>query len=191
MRRSISIIVTATALGGFAGATVIIWRRNPRVGTTFVNSVVNPRLVRRGLAGGRASEIGTLEHIGRRSGVRRLTPVHPEPTPEGFRVVVPLGPHSQWAQNVLAAGHCRLQLHGLVYDLDEPTMIPASEAEKLPRAVRGAMAALGFQYLRLHTFASHPGRLEPAELDASVSGQQSTGQTSARDLVGELVSSTH
>ncbi len=191
MRRSISIIVTATALGGFAGATVIFWRRNPRVGTTFVNSVVNPRLVRRGLAGGRASEIGTLEHIGRRSGVRRLTPVHPEPTPEGFRVVVPLGPNSQWAQNVLAAGHCRLQLHDRVYDLDEPAMIPASEAEKLPWAVRGAMAAVGFQYLRLHTFASHPGRLEPAESDASVSGQQSAGQTSARDLVGEPVSSTH
>ena len=132
MRRSISIIVTVAALGGLAGATVIIWRRNPRVGTTFVNSVVNPRLLRRGLAGGGASEIGTLEHVGRRSGVRRLTPVHPEPTPEGFRVVVPLGPDSQWARNVLAAGHCRLQLHDRVYDLDEPTMIPASEAEDLP-----------------------------------------------------------
>ena len=47
-------------------------------GPMFVNTVVNPRLLRRGLAGGGASEIGTIEHFGRRSGVRRLTPVHPE-----------------------------------------------------------------------------------------------------------------
>ena len=75
-----------------------------------------PRLLQRGLAGGAKSEIGTLEHFGRMSGVRRLTPVHPEPTPAGFRVMVPLGSHSQWARNVLAAGHCRLQLHDVVYN---------------------------------------------------------------------------
>lgn len=191
MRRIVSIIAAPAVLGGVVGGAVIVWRRNPRVGTAFVNSVVNPRLLRRGLAGGGASEIGTLEHFGRRSGGRRLTPVHPEPTPEGFRILVPLGPHSEWARNVLAAGHCRLQLHDLVYDLDEPTMIPAGDAEDLPLAVRGLMLALGFEYLKLRTFGANPGSLEPAEAYALKSDRPSSGQTAARDPAAALVSSTH
>ena len=130
MRRFVGIISVAAALVAAAGGAVIVWRRDPRVGSAFVNSVVNPRLLRRGLAGGAKSELGTLEHVGRVSGVLRLTPVHPEPTPEGFRVLVPLGPHSQWARNVIAAGHCRLQLHDVIYELDEPKLDPG---ERGPR----------------------------------------------------------
>jgi hypothetical protein len=156
-------ISAAAVLGTIMAGALIVWRRNPRIGTAFVNSVVDPVLVRRGLAGGGRSEIGTLEHIGRRSGIRRLTPVHPEPTPDGFRIIVPLGSHSEWARNVLVAGHCRLQLHDIVYDLDEPLMLPASDVDDLPRAVRGIMAALGFHYLQLRTFDVHPGTLEAAQ----------------------------
>ena len=163
MRRVFSVIAAMAALAGIVGGAVFAWRRNPRIGTAFVNSVVNPRLVQRGLAGGGASEIGRLEHIGRTSGVRRLTPVHPEPTRGGFRILVPLGAQSQWARNVLAAGHCRLQLHDLVYELDEPTMIAASQAADLPRAVRAVISALGFEYLVMRTFGARPGTLEPAE----------------------------
>jgi hypothetical protein len=143
-----------------------MWRRNPRIGTAFVNSVVNPVVVRRGLAGDGRSELGTLEHVGRRSGVRRLTPVHPEPTPVGFRVIVPLGRRSEWARNVMAAGHCRLQLHDQVFDLDEPAMIEASEAKDLPRPLRRVLRALGFRYLTLHRFAVHRGGLDPEQRDA-------------------------
>jgi deazaflavin-dependent oxidoreductase (nitroreductase family) len=145
---------------------VIYWRRNPRSGTRFVNSIVNPTLLRRGLAGGRASEIGTIEHFGRTSGVRRLTPVHPEPTEDGFRIIVPLGGQSHWARNVLAAGHCRLQFHDVVYDLDEPAMVPAGSVDHLPAAVRRVASGLGFEYLRLRTFASNPGVLNPVESGA-------------------------
>jgi hypothetical protein len=189
MRRVVSIIAAGAALGGGVGGTVIFWRRNPRVGAAFVNSVVNPGLIRRGLAGGAASEIGTLEHVGRRSGTRRLTPVHPEPTLEGFRVVVPLGRQSEWARNVLSAGHCRLQLHGLVYDLDEPAMIPASEVGDLPRIVRGVMAALGFQYLKLRTFGENEGILEPADDDAFAVDPPAPGHALAPDHADDLVSS--
>jgi hypothetical protein len=154
-------IVAVLALVAAVRLAVRAWRENPRIGTAFVNSVVNPALLRRGLAGGRASEIGTLEHFGRRSGLRRLTPVHPEPTKGGFRVLVPLGPQSQWARNVLVAGHCRLHLHGQVFDLDEPVTVAAAEAGDLPWVVRRLMTALGFQYLYLHTFATRPGDLEP------------------------------
>ena len=146
-------IIPLAVLTAFAAFALRAWRRNPRMGTAFVNTVVNPLLLHRGLAGGGRSEIGTLEHVGRRSGVERTTLVHPEPIPDGFRVLVPLGMESQWARNVLAAGHCRLHLHGTVYDLDEPAMMPGAKATDLPRLVRRIMGALGVQYLRLHTFA--------------------------------------
>ena len=163
-------IVTLFALPAVTGAALVaaarMWRRNPRIGTAFVNSVVNPALLRRGLAGYGRSEIGTLEHVGRKSGVRRLTPVHPEPTPAGFRIIVPLGMRSEWARNVIAAGHCRLLLHDQVLDLDEPAMVDAGEAQDLPWPLGRVLAALGFRYLNLRTFASHPGSLEMAEGDA-------------------------
>jgi deazaflavin-dependent oxidoreductase (nitroreductase family) len=163
MRRIVAICGASAVLAALVTGTVVVWRRNPRIGTTFVNAVVNPGLLRRGFAGGEKSEIGTIEHFGRKTGTRRLTPVHPEPIPDGYRIVVPLGEHSEWARNVLAAGHCRLQLHDHVYELDEPAMIQASDARDLPRIVRGVMQALGFQYLTLRTFAVNAGVLKPLE----------------------------
>ena len=163
-------VVTLLAVPAVTGAALVagegMRRRNPRIGTAFVNSVVNPALLRRGLAGYGRSEIGTLEHVGRKSRTRRLTPVHPEPTPAGFRIIVPLGTRSEWARNVIAAGHCRLLLHDQVFDLDEPAMVDAGEAQDLPWPLRRLLAALGFQYLNLRTFASHPGSFEMAEVDA-------------------------
>ena len=105
MRKIVKLMAVPAVTGGAVVAGASLWRRNPRIGTAFVNSVVNPALLRRGLAGYGRSEIGTLEHVGRKSGVRRLTPVHPEPTPTGFRIIVPLGMRSEWARNVIAAGH--------------------------------------------------------------------------------------
>ena len=164
MRRLIRWLVALVALVATMGGAVAYWRRHPRIGTHLVNAVVNPLLLRRGLAGGERSEIGMLEHVGRVSGTRRLTPVHPERTPDGFRIVVPLGAHSEWARNVVHAGHCRLQLHDKVYELDEPALVPAGEASDLPTVVRTLMGALGFEYLTLRTFAEHPGSLEAAEV---------------------------
>ena len=83
-----------------AAALVAAWRRNPRIGTRFINEVVNPYLVARGIAGAGRSELGTLEHVGRRTGTRHLTPIRPVPTEDGFRIMVPLGPKSEWARNV-------------------------------------------------------------------------------------------
>jgi hypothetical protein len=167
MRKRSSIAAVVTAVAAVGGGAIVLWRRDPRLGSGFVNSVVNPRMLRQGLVGGAGSELGTLEHVGRTSGIRRLTPIHPEPTPEGFRIMVPLGPHSQWARNVLAAGHCRLQWRDVIYELDEPAMIPASEVRDLPSTVRGTMGALGFEYLTLRTFRSAPGAFEPDETVAT------------------------
>ncbi len=150
------------------GVGVWAWRRNPRMGTRLMNDRVNPLLLRHGVSGEPGSEIGILEHVGRRSGVRRLTPVHPEPTADGFRIVVPLADRSEWARNVMAAGHCRLELQGTIHELDEPVLLPPAEVEGIAGPVRWATSALGFRYLRLHRFAQAPGTLgandEPAEL---------------------------
>ncbi|HEY5630066.1 MAG TPA: hypothetical protein VIR16_11200 [Candidatus Limnocylindrales bacterium] len=186
MRKVALILAVPVALCAAAGAAVVAFRRNPRIGSAFVNTVVNPRLLQRGLAGGAKSELGTLEHVGRTSGIRRLTLVHPEPTVEGFRIMVPLGPNSHWARNVIAAGHCRLQLHETVYDLDEPAIIPAAEADHLPGPVRWLVGALGFQYLKLRTFAANPGSLEAEPADASAAQQPAEPESAAAPDAGEL-----
>ena len=156
MRRNAVVLAVPVAIGALLVEAATTWRRHPRFGTAFVNSVVNPALVRRGLAGRGRSEIATLEHVGRRSGIKRFTPVHPETTQDGFRIVVPLGMQSEWARNVIAAGHCRMELHEQVFDLDEPTLVEAGEMKDLPWPLRRVMTALGFKYLNLRTLAAHP-----------------------------------
>ena len=107
-------------------------------------------------AGNGTSEIATLEHVGRRSGIKRLTPVHPEATQKGFRIVVPLGMQSEWARNVMAAGHYRIHLHDQVFALDQRAMVDTGEANDLPGPLRRVMASLGFKYLDLRSLAAHP-----------------------------------
>jgi hypothetical protein len=155
------LVVLIGVLVAAAGVSVLAWRHNPRMGTRLTNDVVNPLLVRRGISGAGRSELGTLEHVGRRTGTRHLTPIHPVPTEDGFRIVVPLGPKSQWAQNVLNAGHCRLQLHDIVYDLDEPVLLAAGELPDIAMPVARVLDALGVQYLLLRRFAERPGVLDP------------------------------
>jgi deazaflavin-dependent oxidoreductase (nitroreductase family) len=150
---SIRTIGAATLVACILGASAAaIRRRNPRIGTRFMNGVVDRAIVRGKFAGGRSSEIGMLEHVGRRSGVRRQTPVHPVPTADGFRIIVPLGRESRWAMNVLSAGHCRLRLHDRAYELDEPAMVPPSMVAGLGPVARRVEGALGFQYLLLRRF---------------------------------------
>ena len=54
-------------------------------------------------------------------------------------------------------------------------MVDAAEAQDLPWPLGRVLAAVGFQYLNLRTFASHPGCLEMAEgdvLDADASNAE-------------------
>lgn len=158
MRRLFMAIVASIAI---MVGLIAFWRRNPRIGSARLNRVVNPALLGRGVAGAGRSELCVLEHFGRHSGTRHLTPLHAVPTDDGFRIMVPLGLKSQWAQNVLAAGHCRMQLHDVVYELDEPRLLPAGAMPELSSLTRSVTGGLGFLHLRLHTFAEHPGMLEP------------------------------
>jgi hypothetical protein len=157
------VAVAAFIIAALVGGLVAAWVRNPRIGSGRMNRFVNPILMGRGLAGRGRSEIGTIEHVGRTSGIRRLTPVHPVPTEDGFRFIVPLGLRSEWARNVVAAGHCRLQLHDTVYELDEPRLVAPGTISGLAEPGRVIAGRLGMLYLEVHTFASRPGTLEPAD----------------------------
>lgn len=156
------IMFAAAAAGVYAFARW--WRQNRRVGADFVNRIVNPWLERRGAIRGSRGELALIEHVGRKSGTVRRTPIHPVPTRNGFRIIVPIGERSEWARNVLAAGHCRLVLGDRIIELDEPVLETPSEVPDLPRPVRVLFEWLGFRYLRLRTFReARPGAVVPEE----------------------------
>lgn len=157
MRRALLVVVGTV---GLVAGVAAWWRRHPRAGAGWMNKVVDPWLVRQGVVGSSNGEIGLLEHVGRNSGVVRVTPVHPVRTADGFRIVVPLGVESQWALNVVAAGHCRLQVGEVVHELDEPVLVGPCSVDGLPKPAARAMDWLGFRYLVLRQFAEHEGTLD-------------------------------
>jgi deazaflavin-dependent oxidoreductase (nitroreductase family) len=147
-------VIVLGLLGGAVGA-VAWWRRHPRTGAEYVNRVIDPWLVRSGLIEKSDGELGLVEHVGRVSGAVRMTPVHPVATADGYRIVVPLGATSQWAQNVLAAGHCRLEVGGVVHRLDEPKLVSPISVAGIPPIAAHVLDWLGFRYLQLHRLADH------------------------------------
>jgi hypothetical protein len=81
MRRLLAVV----GVIGLVTAIADWWRRHPRVGASYVNHVVDPWLLRRGIVAESAGEIGLIEHVGRVSGTVRHTPVHPVATEHGYR----------------------------------------------------------------------------------------------------------
>jgi deazaflavin-dependent oxidoreductase (nitroreductase family) len=125
----------------------------------FVTHRFNPLVTRFGLAGGRRSPWAILEHVGRTSGTTYRTPISLVTSPTADHVYVRLsyGPDVHWLKNVRAAGHCRVQVHETILELDEPAVVPASENLLVPPRVRAALERAGRQYLRLHILERVPG----------------------------------
>ncbi len=164
------LLLFAAAVGLYGAARW--WRRNRRVGADIVNRVIDPWLVRRGLIKASREELGLIEHVGRRSGTVRRTPIRPMPSADGFRIIVPIGERSEWARNVLAAGHCRLVLGDRVLELDQPVLETPAEVPGLPRPVRALFDWLGFRYLRLRTVGeTQPDALAPTIERTPIAGE--------------------
>ena len=91
---------------------------------------------------GRGS-LADLEHIGRRSGTLRHTPLRAFRTADSVVVGINFGSRSDWLLNIRAAGHCRMRLGDQLLELGVPTVVPVREG------VRGMpwWFGLGLRYL--------------------------------------------
>ena len=145
---------------------VVVWMRYTRIGAGFANDVVNPWLIAQGASGSGGSELATLEHVGRRSGIPRRTPLHAIPSDDGVRFAVPLGDRSEWARNVVAAGRCRMQYHDMVVELDQPRLLAPTEDPAMAPLTGRLTELLGWKYLTLHRVDERPGTLEPVDASA-------------------------
>lgn len=111
----------------------------PRALTRLTRGAVNRMTLH--LAGHAA--FADLEHVGRRSGTVRHTPVRAFRS--GGTVVIGLnfGRQSDWYRNIEAAGTCRLRLAGEQLTLGAPVLVPAEEgAGSMPWAFRFALRHL-------------------------------------------------
>jgi deazaflavin-dependent oxidoreductase (nitroreductase family) len=75
-----------------------------------------------------------LEHVGRKSGTVRHTPVRAFRSGDTVIVGLNFGRQSDWYQNIKAAGTCRMRLGGEQLTLGAPALVPAAvRAENLVR----------------------------------------------------------
>ena len=75
--------------------------------------------------------LGTLEHIGRKSGKRYRTPLLVFKTHDGYAVLIGYGPHTDWLTNVLAGGPTVLRKRGRAVALVNPRVVSKAEAADL------------------------------------------------------------
>ena len=151
----------AAAAGGTA---VLVWQESRKpVGERFsrarrfANETADPLLLQFGLVGGRTSRLACIEHVGRRTGTIHRTPVYPRLTEDAVIIALPLGEASQWAQNIIAAGRCRMQYRDTLHELDEPMIVTPGELGGLPPPVLRRAERLGLRYLRLRRVSEVPG----------------------------------
>jgi deazaflavin-dependent oxidoreductase (nitroreductase family) len=154
MKRTIRLLAIAGIAIGVTRVARSLRRGDLRA---FVTHRFNPVVMRFGLAGGKASPWGIVEHTGRTSGSTYHTPIYGRTHGDFAYIRLPYGTDVHWVRNIQAAGHCRMQLHETIYDLDEPAIIPASENPMVPASARRALERTGRMYLRLHILGRAPG----------------------------------
>ncbi|UXA20929.1 nitroreductase family deazaflavin-dependent oxidoreductase [Mycobacterium sp. SMC-4] len=78
--------------------------------------------------------LGTLEHVGRKSGRRYRTPLLVFRTQDGFAILIGYGLETDWLKNVLAGGPTVLHKRGQAIALSNPEVMTKAEAEPLVTA---------------------------------------------------------
>jgi len=71
-----------------------------------------------------------LEHVGRKTGIVRHTPVRAFRSGDTVVVGLNFGRQSDWYQNIKTAGTCRMRLAGEQFTLGAPTLVPAAQGVK-------------------------------------------------------------
>jgi deazaflavin-dependent oxidoreductase (nitroreductase family) len=112
--------------------------RIARFSTRYANRILGP--VTWYLPG-----FGRIEHVGRRSGTHRVSPMMAFRSPDGRQLTFALtyGPGAQWVRNVLAAGEFRYgsRKSGTVR-LVEPEVVHDPGRRAMPRLVRQMLAVM-------------------------------------------------
>ena len=75
--------------------------------------------------------LGTLEHVGRKSGKRYRTPLLVFPTHDGYALLIGYGLQTDWLKNVLAGGPAVLRKRGRAVELGNPQVVSKAEAAVL------------------------------------------------------------
>ena len=101
---------------------------------TRVNLAVTNRIT--GLIAGWAPWFCIIEHVGRRSGTVRRTPLNIFRRGDRYVVALTYGPNVQWLKNVLAAGGCRILTRGRWVTLAEPRRFRDPSRREVPWVVR-------------------------------------------------------
>ena len=164
--------VIAAGAAGVAGGIVALRRRAdkaemaPRayLAGTFRHLVahrLDPIVTRLGLGGDRVSGWAVLEHVNRATGVTHRMPVFPRLSGTTAYIPVPYSEDAQWVQDVMAAGHCRVQLHERVYELDEPRIVGGDDVEAVWPLGRRFARRIGAKYLALHRLSDVVGTFAP------------------------------
>lgn len=112
----------------------------PRGVTKFNRRVANPVL--RHLSG--IGPFVEVEHVGRRSGLVRRTPLFAFRSGDAFTVALTYGPDVDWLKNTKAAGRARLHLGQRVLDVGPPVHLPTEVGlSRMPALVRVFLPWIG------------------------------------------------
>ena len=108
---------------------------------TRVNLAVSNRILKP--VAWRAPWFGVLEHVGRRTGTVRQTPLNIFYRGDGRWVVaLTYGPDVEWLKNVNAAGGCRIFSRGRWRTLRNPRRFTDPKRRQVPWVVRQALGVL-------------------------------------------------
>lgn len=116
-----------------------------------LTKVFNPLVLRR--AGRRDFRMAAqIRHVGRRSGREYRTPVTVRRNGDVALIALTFGSRSDWCQNVLAAGGCRLRLDGADYEATRPELLTRRQAKPLTAGAfnpfqRAALVLLGIRQI--------------------------------------------
>jgi deazaflavin-dependent oxidoreductase (nitroreductase family) len=122
----------------------------------------------RKISGTRRSSWGLVTHVGRRSGRTYQTSLGTYTYGDGFLLPLGYGTHTDWYQNVMAAGACTLGWKGRTYQLERPELISGPEAlQAWPQRDRILLRLAGIHdFVWVHQ-SSEPA-VESAQVEAPV-----------------------
>lgn len=109
---------------------------------------------------------GVVVHVGRTSQRQYRTPVNVFAAEGGFVIALTYGKDSNWVQNVLAAGGCRLETRGRAWRLTNPRLVHNPQHRSVPAVVGVVLGLLNVDdFLELDRIAGAAGPAEPSNRD--------------------------